>query len=108
VQVEAEQEGIALLAKALGHPARIGIVRLLQLRGECHGGEIVDRIGLAQSTVAEHLRILRDAGIIVGKVQRPRTSYALDPLALLPLTGLLCEVTGVARREGPAVRTRRG
>ncbi len=90
------------MAKALGHPARIGIIRMLQGKGECHGGDIVDRIGLAQSTTAEHLRILREAGIIVGTVQRPRTTYSLDPLALSSLADFLGALAGPADPEPPA------
>ena len=82
-------EAIAAVAKALGHPARIRIVRLLLERQSCIGGDIVDDIGLAQSTVSEHLRILKAAGIIQGEIERPRVCYALCPESLLPLAGLL-------------------
>lgn len=80
---------IAMLAKALGHPARIGIVSMLHERQSCIGCDIVDEIGLAQSTVSEHLRILKAAGIISGEIERPRICYSLNPDSLLPLAGLL-------------------
>jgi len=84
-----DPEAIAAVAKALGHPARIRIVRLLLERQSCIGGDIVGDIGLAQSTVSEHLRILKAAGIIQGEIERPRVCYALRAEALVPLAGLL-------------------
>jgi ArsR family transcriptional regulator len=85
----ATEEDIAALAKALGHPARIRIVRLLLEKQTCIGGDIVDEIGLAQSTVSEHLRILKAAGVIAGEIERPRVCYSLNPAALRPLRTLL-------------------
>ncbi len=85
----AGEERIAAIAKALGHPARIHIVRLLLEKQSCIGCDIVDEIGLAQSTVSEHLRILKAAGIIVGEIERPRVCYSLNPDSLQPLAGLL-------------------
>ena len=82
-------EQLAVLAKALGHPARIGIVRLLMEKQTCIGCDIVQEIRLAQSTVAEHLRILKAAGIITGEIERPRVCYSLNPASLLPLHRLL-------------------
>ena len=83
------EEGIAAVAKALGHPARIHIVRLLIAKQSCIGCDIVDEVGLAQSTVSEHLRILKVAGIITGEIERPRVCYSLNAESLLPLAGLL-------------------
>ena len=75
-------EDIALIAKALSHPARIQIIRLLLSKKTCIGGDIVDVVGLAQSTVSEHLRILKTSGIIIGEITRPRVCYSLNPLRL--------------------------
>jgi ArsR family transcriptional regulator, arsenate/arsenite/antimonite-responsive transcriptional repressor len=75
-------EEIALIAKALSHPARIQIIRLLLSKKSCIGGDIVDVVGLAQSTVSEHLRILKASGIISGEITRPRVCYSLNPLRL--------------------------
>ena len=75
-------EEIALIAKALSHPARIQIIRLLVSKKTCIGGDIVDVVGLAQSTVSEHLRILKASGIIIGEITRPRVCYSLNPLRL--------------------------
>jgi len=72
-------EDIALIAKALSHPARIQIIRLLLSKKSCIGGDIVDVVGLAQSTVSEHLRILKASGIIIGEITRPRVCYSLNP-----------------------------
>ncbi|MGC9271493.1 ArsR/SmtB family transcription factor [Acidiphilium sp.] len=82
-------EEIAAVAKALGHPARIHIVRLLLAKQSCIGCDIVEDVGLAQSTVSEHLRILRAAGIIKGEFERPRVCYYLNPDSLRPLAALL-------------------
>ncbi len=88
----ASAEAVAAIAKALGHPARIHIVRLLLETESCIGCDIVDEVGLAQSTVSEHLRILKAAGIIIGQIERPRVCYSLNPDSLLPLAGLLAAV----------------
>ena len=82
-------EDIAVVAKALGHPARIRIVRLLLEKRSCIGWDIVDAVGLAQSTVSEHLRILKSAGIITGEIERPRVCYSLNANSLVPLATLL-------------------
>ena len=84
-----DPEAAAAVAKALGHPARIRIIALLLSRPGCIGHEIVDEIGLAQSTVSEHLRILKAAGLVTGEIERPRVCYSLNPSALAPLSGLL-------------------
>jgi ArsR family transcriptional regulator len=75
-------QDIALIAKAFSHPARIQIIRLLQVKKTCIGGDIVDEVGLAQSTVSEHLRILKASGVIIGEITRPRVCYSLNPLRL--------------------------
>jgi len=82
-------ESVALIAKALGHPARIRIVRLLLEKESCIGCDIVDEVGLAQSTVSEHLKILKAAGVIAGEAEHPRVCYSLSPDRLLPLAALL-------------------
>lgn len=84
-----QDTNIAALAKALSHPARIDIVSMLHERQTCIGCDIVEEIGLAQSTTSEHLRILKAAGIIVGEVERPRVCYSLNPDSLMPLAGFL-------------------
>ena len=89
----AEEMTTAALAKALAHPARIQILRLLQATPGCIGGDIVGAVGLAQSTVSEHLRILKAAGLITGEIDGPRVCYALNPTALAPLAELIKGLT---------------
>lgn len=69
---------LAAQAKALSHPARLAIVQLLARRDECICGEIVDDLPLAQSTVSRHLKVLRDAGLVQGTIDGPRSCYCLD------------------------------
>ena len=92
---------LAALAKALGHPARIGIVAMLQNRQGCIGCDIVDRIGLAQSTTSEHLRILKAAGIVTGEIEGPRVCYSLNPATLEPLRGFIENLTGAPDSQTP-------
>jgi len=80
---------LAEMAKALAHPVRLRIIRLLLATPGCIGGEIVDAVGLAQSTVSEHLRILKTAGIITGEIDGPRVCYALTSAALRPLADFI-------------------
>jgi ArsR family transcriptional regulator len=94
---------LAVLARALGHPARIRIVRTLIARQTCIGCDLVDQSGLAQSTVSEHLRILKAAGIISGEIEGPRVCYSLNPEALRPLR----EFLGAADAPGRARSLRR-
>lgn len=82
----------ARLAGALGHPARVAIVRLLQQKGVCICGEIVEVLPLAQSTVSQHLKTLKDAGLVQGEVDGPRTCYCINPAALERLRSLLGEI----------------
>jgi ArsR family transcriptional regulator len=82
-------EELASVAKALGHPARIRIIRMLVEKRSCIGCDIVEEVGLAQSTTSEHLRILKAAGIITGEIERPRVCYSLNPGALRPLRDFL-------------------
>lgn len=80
---------IAQLAAALGHPARVAIVRLLRQRSSCICGEIVEVLPLAQSTVSQHLKVLKEAGWIQGEVSGPRTCYCLNPQALQRFRALI-------------------
>ena len=92
--IDQTDDELTALAKALGHSARIGIVRLLIEKQSCIGCDIVEEIQLAQSTVSEHLRILKAAGIITGEIERPRVCYSLNPASLRPLRTLLNAVVG--------------
>jgi ArsR family transcriptional regulator len=78
---EADEE-LAALAKAIGHPARVQILRILVHRTTCMCGDIVDELPLAQSTVSQHLKVLKEAGLIRGEVDGPRVCYCIEPRAL--------------------------
>jgi ArsR family transcriptional regulator, arsenate/arsenite/antimonite-responsive transcriptional repressor len=80
-QTEAEARTVAML-RAIAHPARFRIVRLLAERQTCVCGDLVDELPLAQSTVSEHLKVLKDAGIVQGTIEGPNTCYCLEPSAL--------------------------
>jgi ArsR family transcriptional regulator, arsenate/arsenite/antimonite-responsive transcriptional repressor len=85
---EADDE-LALLAKALGHPARVQIMRLLVRREACICGDIVDELPLAQSTVSQHLKVLKEAGLIRGDIDGPRVCYCVEPRTLRRLKALV-------------------
>jgi ArsR family transcriptional regulator len=78
----AGERELAKLAKALGHPARVRIVRFLLARRSCVCGGIVEHVGLAQATVSQHLKVLADAGIVRGTISGPSTCYCLEPAVL--------------------------
>jgi ArsR family transcriptional regulator len=84
-----DAEELAMLAKALGHPARVAILRHLLRGGACVCGSIVEILPLAQSTVSQHLKILKDAGLIQGSVDGPSICYCADPRAVKRLQSLL-------------------
>jgi ArsR family transcriptional regulator len=85
---EADEE-LAEYAKALGHPARVQILRILVRKNACICGEIVDELPLAQSTVSQHLKILKECGLIRGEVDGPRVCYCVEPRALRRLKALV-------------------
>ena len=85
---EADEE-LAVLAKAIGHPARVQIMRLLVRREACICGDLVDELPLAQSTVSQHLKVLKDAGLIRGEIDGPRVCYCVEPRALRRLKALV-------------------
>lgn len=85
---EADEE-LALLAKALGHPARVQIIRLLVRKTACVCGDIVNELPLAQSTVSQHLKVLKEAGLIRGEVDGPRVCYCIEPGTLRRLKALV-------------------
>ncbi|AKU96245.1 Arsenical resistance operon repressor [Labilithrix luteola] len=85
---EADEE-LATLAKAIAHPARVQILRILTRRNSCVCGDIVDELPLAQSTVSQHLKILKDAGLVRGDVDGPRVCYCIEPSAVRRLKALV-------------------
>lgn len=85
---EADEE-LATLGKAIGHPARVQILRILVRKDACVCGDIVDELPLAQSTVSQHLKVLKEAGLIRGEVDGPRICYCIEPRALRRLRALV-------------------
>lgn len=74
-----EQNRLATMAKALGHPARIAILEHLISVNACIGNEIVESIPLSQPTISRHLGVLRDAGLIHGEIEGNHTCYCIRP-----------------------------
>ena len=89
VEGDDADEELAALAKALGHSVRVQILRILARKSTCVCGEIVDELPLAQSTVSQHLKILKEAGLIRGEVDGPRVCYCIEPHALRRLRALV-------------------
>ena len=77
-----ETELFAAMCKALGHPARVMIIDYLKKIDRCLCGDIVELLPLAQSTVSQHLKCLKDAGFIKGEVEGLKTCYCLDKAVL--------------------------
>ena len=73
-----QQNQIATIAKAMGHPARIAIIESLMKANECICGDIVNELPLAQPTVSQHLKELKNAGIIKGNVEGNSICYCID------------------------------
>jgi ArsR family transcriptional regulator len=80
---------LAKLAKALGHPARVHILRLLLAKDTCVAGELSDELPLAASTVSQHLKLLKESGLIKGEVDGPRRCYCVDRAVLAHLKALV-------------------
>ena len=81
-----DTELFAAMCKALGHPARVMIINYLKKIDRCLCGDIVELMPLAQSTVSQHLKCLKDAGLIIGEVEGPKTCYCLDKTMLEKFT----------------------
>lgn len=95
---EAAEAQLAAFAKALAHPIRVRILRMLAARDARRCAHIVDELPVAQSTVSEHLRILREAGLVRARDDGARTAYCIMPGALERVKALL-ERTLPSRRE---------
>ena len=92
IELDAEaDERLATLAKALAHPVRVQIVRILARTDGCVS-ELVERLPLAQSTVSQHLKVLKDAGLVRGTVDGPRVCYCIDPEGLRALRVLVAGI----------------
>ncbi|MGM0945266.1 MAG: ArsR/SmtB family transcription factor [Bacteroidota bacterium] len=76
---EAQNE-IAQLAKAFAHPARVAIIQYMLRSNACINGDLVQELGLAQATISQHLRELKDLGIIQGTIEGTRVNYCINPI----------------------------
>lgn len=84
--------------KALGHPARLSIVRILLDADACITGSLVDELGLAQATVSQHLKVLKEAGLIQGTIDGRTVCYCIDPAGWTALR----DAIGPLLHHGPA------
>ena len=78
VKYSPDEEQLALFAKALGHPVRVQILKILNNQSCCYTGDLTDIIPLAQSTISQHLKALKDAGLIQGEIIPPKVKYCLN------------------------------
>lgn len=89
VKPDATADDLAKLAWAIAHPARVQILRLLIGRDACICGEIVSCLPLAQSTVSQHLKILKESGLVQGEVDGPKVCYCVNKANLAKLKQLV-------------------
>ncbi|MEI6847755.1 MAG: metalloregulator ArsR/SmtB family transcription factor [Chlorobiaceae bacterium] len=78
VEYSGEEEVIALIGKALSHPVRVKILKLLASHACCFTGELTEVIPMAQSTISQHLKTLLDAGLIQGEINPPKVRYCIN------------------------------
>lgn len=84
----ADQNELAKVAKALAHPARVAILQYLLKTNTCINGDLVQELGLAQATISQHLRELKDIGIIQGTIEGVSVCYCIDPSKWAEVQGL--------------------
>lgn len=77
-QYTKEQEQIARFAKAMGHPARMAILNFLAKQDSCFFGDIHEELPIAKATVSQHLKELKDAGLIQGEIETPKVRYCIN------------------------------
>ena len=78
IVITEEQKKIARIAKALGHPVRIYVLELLSRQSCCYSGDISEILPIAKSTLSQHLKELKDAGLIQGEIEPPKIKYCLN------------------------------
>jgi DNA-binding transcriptional ArsR family regulator len=88
-----KQNAIATLAKALGHPARVAIMEYLMKVNTCICGDIVNELPLAQPTVSQHLKELKNAGLIKGSIEGNAICYCIDEKALTKLQSYFANIS---------------
>lgn len=77
-EFDVQENRLAKYAKALAHPARVAILKLLASKATCQCGDIVEELPLSQSTVSQHLKELKEAGLIKGEIEGTRVCYCID------------------------------
>ena len=78
MEYQQDTEALARFAKALGHPTRIAILKYLENKSRCYTGDLVEVFPLAQSTVSQHLKELKNAGLIQGELKPPKIKYCIN------------------------------
>ena len=86
-----QQNEIAKIAKALAHPARVAIIDYLLKSNACVNGDLVGELGLAQATISQHLKELKNMGIIQGTIEGVSVSYCINPIRWAEVKGLFNE-----------------
>ncbi len=97
-EFSAADNELALFAKALAHPARVAILRTLAEKNTCICGEIVEVLPLSQSTVSQHLKELKEAGLVKGEIDGPRSCYCINWEELGRCMALLNDMAGELNR----------
>jgi DNA-binding transcriptional ArsR family regulator len=95
-----KENKIAKIAKALAHPARIAILNLLAKRQTCVCGDIVDELPLSQSTVSQHLKELKEAGLITGEIEGAKVCYCIDEKEWKAAHGVINQLFEVYKSGG--------
>ena len=86
------QNEMALAAKAFAHPARVAIIQHLLKTNACINGDLVHELGLAQATISQHLKELKDIGIIQGTIEGSRVNYCINPVRWAEIKGQFTEI----------------
>ena len=76
--ITAEQKKIARFAKAMGHPIRLYVLQLLSKQSCCYSGDLTEELPIAKSTLSQHLKELKEAGLIQGEIEAPKIKYCLN------------------------------
>ncbi|MCE7055874.1 metalloregulator ArsR/SmtB family transcription factor [Algoriphagus sp. AGSA1] len=87
-----EQNELAQIAKVFAHPARVAIIQILLRSNTCINGDLVQELGLAQATISQHLRELKQVGIIQGTIEGVSVSYCINPVRWAHIQQLFNEV----------------
>ena len=91
-KVKVDEEALALMCKALAHPARVKLLNYLADYGTCYFGKLTDILPLAASTISQHVTILKEAGLIEGSADSQRTCYCVNPQRLQQLKSMISDL----------------